>query len=423
MVIEPHVITFFIRCPEVVAVPNGASQLIQLEPPLTGFENTVLHLAPDKTPFYSTEVAPTMFVSVRFHQGKREKSLFEISTGEMVSVLAPLMPDMGFEQLLENPFKGSDNITNYTIAELTTPIALPGEDGVFRPVQPDEGQEAECFERCLSALFMFLRAYRSSQNLRMHTPNRERLGPEIFSVVRSARFDPPEWDGKARWILNTFALPPSPPKMIDDEGVQRLQHSLLAYAYGHPMNPVIDIMQEARSSLSLGDYRASIMLSHTASEVFLDTALMLMQWEEGLTPEQASEVFQKSLVERVRNQYHPRLGGTWITKNGSACDVWRKDLVLVRHQVIHGGLGVTRPHAESAFRAHAKMYKHLEDRLASQVRKYPATAGIIVSRSGFAERNMSTRAVDRALATSTGENFSKFGAWRLRVLDLRATRP
>ena len=255
----------------------------------------------------------------------------------------------------------------------------------------------------------------------MHTPTRERLGPNFYVVTRKATPEGDYWDKPGKLIVNILGIPSSKPPELDQPGITRLGMAVYSELLGHPIIPFGEVQAEARSSLAEGDYRAAVMLFHAASEVHLDTALMLMLWEEGLTPEVANETFRKSLLERVRSQYHSRIRGEWVTRSGTIVGDWHSKLVLLRHRTVHGGYPVYPPDAHAASEAFNKLQRYLTDRIAASVHRYPVTAAIMVSEEGFKRRGTLTRAIRNALETSTGETFAKFNDWRDRLIALRAT--
>ena len=90
---------------------------------------------------------------------------------------------------------------------------------------------------------------------------------------------------------------------LSEEELQRIRGHLHAEVLEHPLVAVAELQADARAALEQdGDTRAAVLLFHSASEVLLDQALMLMQWEDGLTPERAATVFERSLSDRIRSQ-------------------------------------------------------------------------------------------------------------------------
>ena len=424
MSVEPRVVTFFVRCPDPLGLPEESVQYIGAQQPLSGFANVASHIDTDGTPVFLHTAPDKMFVSARFHFGRRSKSLIYSNLDEMNSVLSKVLPaDVGLELTRDEiSSEQLDAWSTFSMAELTTPVAVRDDGGVYTPCEPTEDVLAEAFERSVEALFLIIRAYRFSVKRVMRTPTRERLGQSFYVVTRRATPEGDYWDKPGRLMVNILGMPTMRPPQIDADGIERLGMAVYSALLGHPMVPFSELQAEARSSLADGDYRAAVMLFHSASEVYLDTTLMLMQWEEGLTPETAAEIFRRSLMERVRSQYHDRLGGAWATRQGVAVDNWYRDLVLLRHRTTHGGYPVSPPEAHVASTAFDRFRTFVTDRIAVNVKRYPVTAGIAVSEEGFRRRGNLTKAIRMALQTPTGETFGKFHDWRSRLIELRANQ-
>jgi hypothetical protein len=162
-----------------------------------------------------------------------------------------------------------------------------------------------------------------------------------------------------------------------------------------------------------------VILSHGASEVMLDQALMLMLWEEGESVESAAQAFNGPLLARVRSQYQKRLGGQWATEKVGIVGSWREDLVLLRHMVAHAGYRPNQEQAWRAFSAHEELRKYLLDRLAEKRNKYPLTAGILISEAGLRRRDAWTNKIRKIWAETDAERVIEFAVWRSDLLRRR----
>jgi hypothetical protein len=210
------------------------------------------------------------------------------------------------------------------------------------------------------------------------------------------------------------------PDEIDDDGLLRVRAYLLCEMLDHPGSILGEIQSDARAALQVqGDYRAAILLAHSASEVMLDLVLMLMMWEEDLTPEAAAPVFLRSLLDRVRSQYHSRLGGDWKTDETTIVGRWREKLVLQRHLVAHGGYRPSQQQAWEALDAHDDLRTYLFDRITERRNQYPITAGFMVSEAGLKRREGWTNKIRQILGQFDPEKLSEFNDWRSTVLQLR----
>lgn len=418
---EPRLAVFFVRCPDPLGFPGAASLCIQLSGNLDGYGDVALHLDLDGSAPVVRPSPSNMFVSVRFHTGRRVASLFDSSLREGRSVVSSVVPAAVLRLPDGSDEAGSeaDQWSTFTMAELVTPLAAADGDGVYHPVVPGEQAMAEAFERSVEVLFLIVRACRNALKLPLDTPSRERLGPEFFEVSRRAGAGLEAWDETGGWVINAESIPSSQPPLVDEAQVRQLTSGITMETTGHPAIGFTELRSEAAAALRHGDYRAAVMLYHTASEVLLDVTLMLMQWEEGKMPADLAELFKRPLLTRVRSEFPPRLGGVWDNGAGSIIDTWRKDLVLVRHRTIHGGFPVTPPAAAGAKKAHDALITHVFNRLAENFRKYPKTTGTLVAKEAFQRREKLSRAVETTIVPLRGESLQAFNAWRVEMTRLR----
>jgi hypothetical protein len=70
--------------------------------------------------------------------------------------------------------------------------------------------------------------------------------------------------------------------------------------------------------------------------------------------------------------------------------------------------------------AHYALGTHLRDRLARHAKKYPFTAGLLVTKNGFERRGIRTKAADKAVATAEQE-IVPFLKWRAEFIQARST--
>ena len=312
----------------------------------------------------------------------------------------------------------------YTVVEISAPVAHRAADGDWYPAIPSSEALHDAFERSVHVLFLLIRACRAchKEASRLYAPTRERLGSLMLFSTR-AHADVAHWDAKATAMLLAMALPLEQATMssLDDAVMVKMQEYFHAEIFANPAVAIIELRLDARAALDRsGDTRTAVLLSHIATEVALDETLMLMQWEDGLSASDAAAPFARSLVERVRSEYHDRLGGAWDTRaTERPVARWRQDLVLLRHRVAHTGYAPDREQAERALRAQREMNRFLLDRLAARCKKYPKTAGLMVSEAGFKRRGALTRAAREAVASAHVEAMLPFREWREELSERR----
>jgi hypothetical protein len=171
----------------------------------------------------------------------------------------------------------------------------------------------------------------------------------------------------------------------------RVSRSFAAYA---------ELKWEARNALYLrGDYRAAVMLSHSASETFFNALLMHMLWEENRDPAEAAQAYfaGQGLTERLRRHYHERLGGNWSVIGRNELGRWARELAAVRHEVIHAAYRPTRKEAYAAYECLDSVDRFLISRLTHDktLRRYPRTVFALLGRVGLEDRGAWNRRLEQ----------------------------
>jgi len=265
-------------------------------------------------------------------------------------------------------------------------------------------------------------AYRFGEKVQLASPARERLGPAIIAATRAADPDQGGWDSPARYVINIFAA-------YGGNGFVRGAHSphtfenmstyLSLAAAHHPILAIGSLQHELQQAMYVdGNFRAVAIFAHSASEILMDAALMAMLFEENKSPADTAMTFTRPLKTRVLCDYHDRLGGTWTPRGSNAVATWIRDVLLIRHQVVHAGYLPIYEEAQAAHDAHFDLGTHLRDRLASRAKKYPFTSGLIVTAHGFERRGIHTKASDAAIRASS-ERLQEFVQWRDALIQLR----
>jgi hypothetical protein len=127
---------------------------------------------------------------------------------------------------------------------------------------------------------------------------------------------------------------------------------------------VRDHIAAAAASAEYGDKRGAIVSLAIACELFLDSLLAAMLWEDGATPELAAESWQQpSIVRRVKNEYAPRLGGTWDPNRAGPLSDWLNHVVNVRNSVLHSGRSPSSSEVQLAGGAAGRLTNFLARRL------------------------------------------------------------
>jgi len=424
----PRVATFFALYPETLGLNDGTTFCVAIQTPLRGFAKTAMHLMEGQSPFWlDPRLSQTLAVSVRFHRGQRDRHVFEEHDQKLLPIVQSAaggssLRTRSSEDQPERSQAHDDSFgTAYTVVEMTTQLAIPRE-GLFEACEPSGEVMGPTLTRCIDGLILVVDAFRSTQDVFIAPAARERLGPEIMATTRAADPDEGGWDEPAEYYLNAFATK----SRYFIAGTQTSQtlpamaHHIRLAARGYPPLVVGNLQADLDNALfSNGDFRAVLMFAYSASEILMDLALMAMLFEEGKTAQMAAASFTSPLKTRILTDYHDRLGGSWGPKGSGAVATWLQHVLLVRHQVAHGGY---MPHYERAYaarEAHYNLGQHLRDRLAARAKRYPFTAGLLVTPPGFERRGIRTKAAGTAVHIGN-DRIDEFIMWQNELIKLRA---
>jgi hypothetical protein len=429
----PKVATFFVLYPETLGLTSGTPFCVAMNTPLRGFARTAMHLMESEPFWLASELSNFLAVSVRFHQGKRERSIIDEYDNALMSVVQSVTGKSFPDFRRASPVSVSDRADTpreydelagmtYTVVEMTTQLAMPRKE-FWEACEPSDYILGPTLTRCIDELMRVIDAYRFAEKLSIPSPARERLGPGIIAATRAA--DPAQggWDAPADYVINTFALQGQQSFIAGKhtpETLKEMANYLVLESLGHPVIALGHLQFELDSAMFHdGNFRAVLMFAHSASEIMMDTALMAILFEEGRSAEEAVASFAKPLKTRILTEYHDRLGGAWAPRGSNAVATWLQNVLLMRHRVAHGGYSPHYEEARVAREAHYSLGSHLRDRLAARAKQYPFTAGLLVRPEGFERRGIRTRAAEAAIRIGT-DRLDEFVLWRNDLIQLRA---
>jgi hypothetical protein len=422
----PRLATYFTVYPDPIALTPANPVLLPFSGVLEGFDSvaTPLHYL-NATPvtYLDDRFARSPFVSVRFHRGLRRYSASGDALSHLTQVIPRVEPYLGIDPTDIPEAVEGDPYAAYTVAELVSPLTEV-RDGKWVPADIP-ALSKNTLSRSLHALMKVVSAYRlvERDTVSIPAPSIERIGPLIFCATRPA--DPAfgGWDSKGGLVVNPAAIPGQPvsPPDARPDAVDQMLHALAEDEVDGSLNALFEIQADADIALfQRGDFRSAAMLLHTASEVALDLVLAALCWEEGMRPSEAAALFARPLVDRVRGQYHDRLGGGWWTEDqGSPVRKWHRDCVLLRHRVAHTGVRPSRSQIEASKSALAGLSRHLGVRLAESVGRYPRAFSLLVNARWLADQQLGTRRRETALAMADVAVTREFAVWRDALLTER----
>ena len=189
---------------------------------------------------------------------------------------------------------------------------------------------------------------------------------------------------------------------------------------GGPMNAYLDAVREARvADVLRGEYKTAAIYYASAGEVLLQDLLLHLMWEEGLTPQQASDEFDSvraGLRSRVRTLYQPRLKGGWDLKR-NPLRAWDIDTADLRNRAVHAGYDPTLDECRASYDALMGLEQFVCNRLASNavLPKYPRTAMALMGEPGLTRRDAYTGALRRLVEDKNQPIWrDRFERWRER---------
>lgn len=323
-----------------------------------------------------------------------------------------LLFDTARRSLPDIPEPNDDVPPRPTGARTVVEMAVPVAEG------DSEDALSDAFDVGLACLRDFQRAYYLVGGRHpIALASREGMPPGVPLGIRQVTEDQDIWpDGLSLYVLNMNVHADARlPDLTDDQlevmplAVRGMQERRVFMTY-------LEFAREARVAFERdGNYRAAIVFTATAAEVLLDDLLSHLLWEEGLRPEDGAVIFDEApfLANRVRTQYHPRLGGDWSSPK-SPIEEWKTSTALVRHRVVHGGYEPDIEAVQRAMHAAAGLEDFLVRRVSPKrsVARFPRTAFKLLGEPGLRRRNRWTRRVEQ-LTTDPNEPHwdSTFARW------------
>lgn len=161
-----------------------------------------------------------------------------------------------------------------------------------------------------------------------------------------------------------------------------------------------DLGREAHVALNRrGDRRSAVLSAATASEILMDDLLKHLLWEEAVRPEDAAPKFHDSRLNsfsRSMRELPGRIGGDWSAPSGPIL-AWQKDLLNLRHRVIHAGYRPSQAEASLAIRVLSDLPSYLTDRLLSRTTAYPRSVVAMLGPQELEARGRLSRSLRRVL--------------------------
>lgn len=234
----------------------------------------------------------------------------------------------------------------------------------------------------------------------------------------------PTIESSIQWIVPDSAPPLAfgiLQQPFDDEMLQKVSTAADNLSRGGAFLTYADLRREAQSQRYLhGSDRMALVAVASAGEVLLDTTLLHMLWEEHVAPTVAAEYFDRHVghTARVSRHFPSRLSGGWEPESKTPAGVYLRDVVRLRHRVVHAGHEPSDAEMERAWVALFELERYLGDRLAHQrnLNRYSRTALAWMGENGLRKRRRWTRRVRELMNDSREPNWIEtFARWRTHV--------
>lgn len=404
---DASLVRFFLTLPEPVPFPDGSA----------------FHGVPGA---YRESVSPQLAVHLRFLHSEEASPRYGSFSASAAAVRRfAVTSEIGMAEISEE-LKGQ-----YTTVVATTIEVDPSSQvGEWESPQ-DVPAEYDALNRCLLVITEIVRTYRVAFGVPCLVPTYELL--DIFVPFQKAsavvitdigedgfHFDDADWGNVGVLTLDHSNVPGVP------LGDQVSVHSEKMRYFGDlldmksPLFFWLERFAEAHRAFNVeGQYGAAVTLSNTASEVLLDALLATLYWEMNKNPDDVASVFAEGrLAKRVKTNFSELLGGRWVLDGAGPVAEWFHTCYKMRHRVVHSGYSPSRLEAKAALESVLALSDYCWDRIATNRKKFPRTALMVLSEDGLVRRNKWCGFMDK-FATEVAPNEDSWirqsHAWREAV--------
>lgn len=265
-------------------------------------------------------------------------------------------PPSGAEAVKEFTREAGVDTTPLSSVRTVAEVAVPGFSG------EDEEEVLRALDIAIEHVRFIQRIVAGATQSAVRLLARATLPPTVptffgllpTEVVGSAEPPKPRVGGSLDYFIPGCAPPTAlgiRPEPFDAPTMDRVAHFADYVARSGGFDTYLDLRREAMVQRHFdGNNRMALVALATAGEVLLDTVLLHMLWEEHLPPEDAAAFFDrnKGHTARVGKHFPPRIGGGWDPQANSAAGRYLRELVRLRHQVVHAGHEPTDGELEAA---------------------------------------------------------------------------
>ncbi len=347
-------------------------------------------------------------VSLRFWEVNKSQTgayeaMEQIST--ITSLVVPRFSPRRDFGIPDDDDKGAGGLTA-TVVEMATPLP-PGKDAVQLS-----------FRRCLTCLEDVSRAYAIATRSMIPPLRVADVHPFVLFISRS-----PGRMGRWRLGFSLYLIPTNfEAEYLGKDWEHADQEALRALLFrlreGDPILLFAERLLIAKAEASAGEFGGAVLEAAIAAEILLDALLGLMLWEERPSEVVAAAVLAKSVSERLRSEYHGRLGGNWDQDGSGEIGAWRRNLANLRNRVVHAGYRPSEEEAMAAIGAAAALEEFVAERAVQARYRYWRTVLMFVGTPGLQRRGLWSRRMQDMLSASMeqpSEWHRTYAEWRMRV--------
>ncbi|WP_156527388.1 hypothetical protein [Gordonia sp. 852002-51296_SCH5728562-b] len=359
----PCVVGFMILLPDPIPIPQKATWYSTTDERVPELDGVSFSPQPGVTPVPVLD-GEHNFVSLRFWQ------MVDDSPTPFVHESKLLMKAFDVMHPTDNENVGHE----YLDREIA-----PGE--MYRTVveaitfNSEEPSDTTSINRCLVELMKFHRSYRVVAPRPLPELTIRRLFPTVLTFRRAP--DETEVTFVGITVLEDGA-PPNLGGLVSEIGTDYAMFDQAAGLQSRldrldPLARYVECRTDAGYALyGVGSFRDAVIHLGIACEVLFDGLLGMLMWEEGVSIDDAAEVFSGTITTRIKNEFHTRLGGTWRLDRGEL-GVWSTKVADVRNRVVHSGYRPSETEAVDAEAAADSLRDFTARRLSALGRKYPCT--------------------------------------------------
>lgn len=381
-------VTFIIPLPNSIKVPDGYH--IDFVQPDNGSDN-------DAVKFVTDGISLKIKERIQFH------AMPESADMRPMNISAQAAKDVLRDRDESNEEPLSPLVGNAIVAYVSV---------IISPRKLAENEYSDMFDHALGVLRSYLKSYYVVDRVAIELPSRMNLPSVIMIHKEDISSDgAPVTDDPS--IEQTLLILHTQSDPFIYSGAP-LEMDLLASAVhidttagADVINTTLDTFREASLAYRRGEFLSASILFASSIEVFLDSMLLYLLWEEGRRPEEAFEIMYQTkmcscedckskmtttLDRVVGGLYEARIGGDW-SKTSELMKLWR-EIAELRNKVVHTGIEPETTAVDRLLEIVPQIQTILTDYLVSAIDKYPLAAYFIAGQDGLERRGLSSNLND-----------------------------